>query len=91
MLSYPEEKRRDSTSRPVLAFWLVERLSAIIPLLISRNNNSDGGVLNVVYIVFIVIICLIAIAGLFILPPNKITREDGSGVAAVKYEVSGWN
>ncbi|TVY93440.1 putative membrane protein [Lachnellula willkommii] len=86
MLSYPEEKEKGlyvTTGFGLLAGG--EIIGGIIPLLLSRNNNSDGGVPNAVYIAFIVIMCLIAIAGLFILPPNKITRDDGSGVAAVKY------
>jgi MFS family permease len=86
MLSYPEEKEKGlyvTTGFGLLAGG--EIIGGIIPLLISRNNNSDGGVPNAVYIAFIVIMCLTAIAGLFILPPNKIKRDDGSGVAAMKY------
>ncbi|RDW89162.1 hypothetical protein BP6252_01194 [Coleophoma cylindrospora] len=86
MLSYPEEKEKGLyvfTGFGLLAVG--EMIGGIIPLLISKDNNSDGGVPNAVYIVFIVIMVLTAIAGLFILPPNKITRDDGSGVAEIKY------
>jgi len=86
MLSYPEEKEKGlyvTTGFGLLAGG--EMIGGIIPLLISRNNDSSGGVPNAVYIAFIVIMGLTAIAALFILPPNKIKRDDGSGVAAVKY------
>ncbi|CZR54093.1 uncharacterized protein PAC_03976 [Phialocephala subalpina] len=86
MLSYPEEKEKGlyvTTGFGLLAGG--EIIGGIIPLLIARNNDSDGGVPNAVYITFIVIMCLTAIAGLFILPPNKINRDDGSGVAEIKY------
>jgi hypothetical protein len=86
MLSYPEEKEKGlyvTTGFGLLAGG--EIIGGIIPLLISRNNDSDGGVPNAVYIAFIVIMCLTAIAGLFILPPNKITRDDGSKIAELKY------
>ncbi|KAF8846541.1 hypothetical protein BDZ45DRAFT_710030 [Acephala macrosclerotiorum] len=86
MLSYPEEKEKGlyvTTGFGLLAGG--EIIGGIIPLLIARNNDSDGGVPNAVYIAFIIIMCLTAIAGLFILPPNKIKRDDGSGVAEIKY------
>jgi len=86
MLSYPEEKEKGlyvPTGFGLLAGG--EIIGGIIPLLISRNNNSDGGVPKAVYIAFIAIMCLTAITGLFILPPNKIKRDDSSGVAAMKY------
>ncbi|KAH6670604.1 hypothetical protein B0J14DRAFT_628416 [Halenospora varia] len=86
MLSYPEEKEKGlyvTTGFGLLAVG--EIIGGIIPLLISRNNDSDGGVPNAVYIAFIVIMFLTAIAGLFILPPNKIKRDDGSKIAEMKY------
>lgn len=86
MLSYPEEKEKGlyvTTGFGLLAGG--EIIGGIIPLLISRNNDSDGGVPNAVYIAFIVIMVLTAVAGLFILPPNKITRDDGSKISDIKY------
>lgn len=86
MLSYAEEREKGlyvTTGFGLLAGG--EIIGGIIPLLIARNNNNVGGVPTPVYIVFIVIMVLTAVAGLFILPPNKIKRDDGSGVAEVQY------
>ncbi|KAH8803409.1 hypothetical protein F5884DRAFT_507263 [Xylogone sp. PMI_703] len=86
MLSYAEEREKGlyvTTGFGLLAVG--EIIGGIIPLLIARNNDSVGGVPTAVYIVFIVIMVLTAVAGLFILPPNKIKRDDGSGVATVEY------
>lgn len=86
MLSYPEEKEKGlyvTTGFGLLAVG--EIIGGMIPLLISRNNNPDGGVPNAVYIAFIVIMFLIAISGLFILPPNQIKRDDGSKIAEMRY------
>jgi ABC-type sugar transport system permease subunit len=59
-------------------------IGGIIPLLINRNSNTTAGVPKAVYISFIVLMCCAAILGLFLLPPTKLTRDDGSKIANVK-------
>lgn len=86
MLSYAEEKEKGQYVTTVFGLLAGgEVIGGIIPLLISRNNDSDGGVPNAVYIAFIIIMCVTAVAGLFILPANKIIRDDRSKIADIQY------
>ncbi|KIW63090.1 hypothetical protein PV04_09967 [Phialophora macrospora] len=86
MLCYPQEKEKGSfitVNSGLMAMGSV--IGGIIPLLIDRNVDSEGGVPESVYIAFIVIMFCTMICACFLQPPNKITRDDGTKVADIKY------
>ncbi|RFU31710.1 hypothetical protein B7463_g4648, partial [Scytalidium lignicola] len=84
IMSYPEErhKGRYIMISQMLSF-LCSMFSSIVPLAIDTNNLSASGVPPSVYITFIVLMALATILALFILPPEKVRRDDGSAIAIV--------
>ncbi|KAE8337779.1 hypothetical protein BDV24DRAFT_154057 [Aspergillus arachidicola] len=82
MLAYPEEKQKGSyitINSGLMAMGSV--IGGVIPLLINRHAGSQGGVPESVYIALIAIMGCTMICALFLQPPDKITRDDGTHVA----------
>ncbi|ORX78108.1 hypothetical protein K493DRAFT_104244, partial [Basidiobolus meristosporus CBS 931.73] len=85
MMSYPAE---DQKGRCVGLFWIIFNLGGVMGAFIpfGLNFHSDkGAVSNSTYLAFLVIMIIGAIAGLAILPPEKVVRDDGSRVHVEKF------
>lgn len=84
-LAYPEEKEKGmyiTTAVNLQAMGSV--IGGIIPVIINRDSATSAGVPRSVYISFIVIMFFAGLSGLLLLPPHKLTRDDGSVVAVDK-------
>ncbi|ORX93087.1 MFS general substrate transporter [Basidiobolus meristosporus CBS 931.73] len=85
MMAYPAE---DQKGRCVGLFWIIFNLGGVMGAFIpfGLNFHSDSGaVSNSTYLAFLVIMVIGAIAGLAILPPAKVVRDDGSRVHVEKF------
>ncbi|KAF3399911.1 hypothetical protein F1880_008461 [Penicillium rolfsii] len=85
VLAYPEEQQKGTyitINSGLMAMGSV--IGGIIPLLINRHTGSQGGVPESVYISFIVIMGCTMVCALFLRPPDKITRDDGTHVATLE-------
>ncbi|EXJ90965.1 hypothetical protein A1O1_04072 [Capronia coronata CBS 617.96] len=84
-MSYSEEQDRGkyiTMSINLQAMGSV--IGGIIPLIINRNATEAAGVPSAVYIVFIVMMSLGMVGAFALMPPSKITRDDGTPVGLVQ-------
>ncbi|ORX90579.1 MFS general substrate transporter [Basidiobolus meristosporus CBS 931.73] len=85
MMAYPAE---DQKGRCVGLFWIIFNLGGVMGAFIpfGLNFHSEAGaVSNSTYLAFLVIMIIGAIAGLALLPPEKVVRDDGSRVHVEKF------
>ncbi|KAG2183724.1 hypothetical protein INT43_006735 [Umbelopsis isabellina] len=89
MMAYPSEQQK---GRFVSIFWTIFNLGGVlgslIPLGMNLTNNGQSGVSTATYTVFVVIMCIGTVLCLFIAPPSKVLRPDGSKVEV--HQNLGW-
>ncbi|ORX99072.1 MFS general substrate transporter [Basidiobolus meristosporus CBS 931.73] len=86
MMSYPPE---DEKGRCVAYFWIIFNLGGVMGAFIPFGlnfHNSGSGVNSATYIAFLSIMCIGALFGLLLLPPEKVIRNDGSRVQVEKFQ-----
>ncbi|EIM90905.1 MFS general substrate transporter [Stereum hirsutum FP-91666 SS1] len=81
ILSYPEPGRRGR----YLALWILSRnlgqlVGGAINLSVNVNTDTTGGISPSTYLIFVGIECIGFPAALFLSPPEKVRRADGTGV-----------
>ncbi|EXJ80501.1 hypothetical protein A1O1_08646 [Capronia coronata CBS 617.96] len=82
LLSYPEEKEKGLYATISLNGQAAGSvIGSIIPVILNRDAQTSAGVPTAVYAVFEAMMGVAAIMSLFLLPPDKLTRDDGSKVA----------
>ncbi|RFU27343.1 hypothetical protein B7463_g9003, partial [Scytalidium lignicola] len=59
-------------------------IGGIIPLIINRDQQTTAGVPTAVYVIFMVIEGVAACVAYFLLPPNKVIRDDGAAISVAK-------
>ncbi|EXJ92801.1 hypothetical protein A1O3_01355 [Capronia epimyces CBS 606.96] len=84
-MSYSEEQDRGKyITMSVNLQAMGSIIGGIIPLLINKNATEAAGVPPAVYIVFIVLMVVGMIGAFALMPPSKITRDDGTPVSVVQ-------
>ncbi|KAL2434948.1 putative membrane protein C6F6.04c [Exophiala dermatitidis] len=84
-MSYSEEQDRGKFITMSINLQAVGAVvGGIIPLIINKDSTEAAGVPAPVYIVFIVMMGLGMIGAFALMPPSKITRDDGTQVGLVQ-------
>lgn len=84
MMSYPEEKNK---GKYVAVFWALFNTGGILGSLIAlclNLENEAGGVSTGTYTAFVVIMLCGVVFSIFLAPPSKVVRPDGTRVAMPK-------
>lgn len=85
IMSYPTE---DKKGRAIMVFWIIFNLGAVIGAIIPLANNmhsDDSGVKDGTYIAFMVLMGLGSVIACFMLPKEKVWKDDGTRVVDEKY------
>ncbi|CAB4443519.1 unnamed protein product [Rhizophagus irregularis] len=86
MLSYPTERNK---GKYIGLFWIIFNLGGVlgslIPIALNWNGTNGGNVNDGTYIAFLVLMGLGALLSLTLLPPHKVTRDDGKPVEVQKF------
>lgn len=85
MMSYPKEENK---GKYFATFWMIFNIGAVLGALIPlvKEWNSPGSSVSAgTYIGFIVVMCIGSIISLALLPPSKVSYEDGTPVSIHKY------
>ncbi|KIW23612.1 uncharacterized protein PV07_11799 [Cladophialophora immunda] len=83
-IAYSEEREKGLyvTMMQVIKYGC-SLVAATIPLAIDASNPKATSVPTAVYITFIILMSSAVVLGLFILPAEKIRRDDGTGIAVL--------
>lgn len=85
MMSYPKEENK---GKYFATFWMIFNVGAVLGSLIplvKEWNSALPEVSNGTYIGFMVIMCIGSIISLALLPPSKVSYDDGTPVSIHKY------
>ncbi|KIJ24610.1 hypothetical protein M422DRAFT_39088 [Sphaerobolus stellatus SS14] len=88
MLSYPTEGQR---GRAIAWFWVIFNIGGAVGGFMSFGLNfksKAGTVSDSTYIAFIVVMAFGWLLSVFVAPPNRVTRSDGTVVARTKHRAS---
>ncbi|KAJ2491809.1 hypothetical protein IWW37_002008 [Coemansia sp. RSA 2050] len=94
MMSYPVESQK---GRYIAIFWVIFNLGGVIGGIVPFATNYHQGdnktavpLSNAGYIVFIALEALGAASALFLAPPSRVIRDDGSHVVLINYTSVGF-
>ncbi|CAO3594498.1 unnamed protein product [Absidia cylindrospora] len=85
MMAYPDEKNK---GKSVAIFWALFNVGGILGSVITLGmnlNNASGGVSTGTYTAFVVIMLIGTVVSIFLAPPTKVIRTDGSPVAVANH------
>ena len=85
IMSYPTEDRKGTA---IMIFWIIFNFGAVIGAIIPLANNMHStapGVKDGTYIAFMVLMGCGSVIAFFMLPKEKVWREDGTRIADKKY------
>lgn len=85
IMSYPTE---DKKGRAIMIFWVIFNLGAVIGAIIPLANNmhsNSSTVKDGTYIAFMVLMGCGSVIAFFMLPKEKVWRDDGTRIVSKKY------
>lgn len=83
-MAYAEERHKGMyVGIMQIVHYICSFVASAIPLGIDAENAEANSVPTAVYGTFVALMCCAVIMGCFILPPEKVKRDDGTAIAAI--------